>query len=296
MSGRSEKNLYKLEPLQFWRHFIQILTFIFLNGKLFGIASTGIIVPYLWAMGAPFSTVHGAYESLEYTLAQGVFPLLVLGVIYLTAITVGRIFCGWACPFGMIQDFLCYLPFQKEKLSPQTITRLSDIKWGILGFSILMSSILGYNRATSIDAQVTLKAFTETPFALFSPSATLFTYLPWLLLWNSNALAHSGMVGWMKFALFIAVMVPSIYIPRFFCRFVCPMGAMLEGLSNYKILRISKSPKLSRDELNKTLKDVCPMEIQISDKDDSEFISDSGCIHCGRCVVKHPKHTSQTIF
>lgn len=63
----------------------------------------GIIVPYLHVTQAPFSTVHGAYESLEYTIARGLFPLLVLGVIYLTAVTVGRLFCGWACPFGLVQ-------------------------------------------------------------------------------------------------------------------------------------------------------------------------------------------------
>ena len=63
----------------------------------------GIVVPYLHVTESPFSTVNGAYESLEYTIARGVFPLLVLGTIYLTAITVGRVFCGWACPFGLVQ-------------------------------------------------------------------------------------------------------------------------------------------------------------------------------------------------
>jgi hypothetical protein len=60
-------------------------------------------VPYLHVTQSPWSTVHGAYESLEYTIARGIFPLLVLGVIYLTAVTVGRLFCGWACPFGLVQ-------------------------------------------------------------------------------------------------------------------------------------------------------------------------------------------------
>jgi len=91
--------------LQLCRHGIQLLAFIALNAKFFGLTSTNVIVPYLHSTQAPYSTAHGAFESLEYTIGQGIFPLLVLGVIYLTAITVGRVFCGWACPFGMVQDF-----------------------------------------------------------------------------------------------------------------------------------------------------------------------------------------------
>lgn len=60
-------------------------------------------MPYLHPTGAPFSVVHGAYDSLEYTISQAVFPVLVLGIIYLTGVLVGKVFCGWACPVGMIQ-------------------------------------------------------------------------------------------------------------------------------------------------------------------------------------------------
>lgn len=62
-----------------------------------------LIVPYLHSTQSPFSVVHGAYDAMEYTLAKGLPPILVLGIIYLTAITVGRLFCGWACPLGMVQ-------------------------------------------------------------------------------------------------------------------------------------------------------------------------------------------------
>jgi len=111
--GRFESSysFKELHSLQIVRHITQIITFIFLNGKILGLMGTGIIVPYLHVTEAPFSTVLGAYESLEYSIARSTFPLLVLGIIFLTAITVGRVFCGWACPFGMIQDFLCFFTF-----------------------------------------------------------------------------------------------------------------------------------------------------------------------------------------
>ena len=68
-----------------------------------GLRRLGIIVPYLHPTGGPYSVAHGAYDSLEYTISKAVFPVLVLGVIYLTGVLVGKVFCGWACPVGMLQ-------------------------------------------------------------------------------------------------------------------------------------------------------------------------------------------------
>jgi len=297
-SHRFEKNfqITEIGPLQLWRHFVQLMTFVFLNGKVLGIASTGIIVPFLWHSGSPFSTVHGAFDSLEYTLSRGAFPLIVLGVIFLTSVTVGRVFCGWACPMGMIQDFLSYLPFQKERLSPATVSSLRDLKWVILGFSLIVSSLVGINRPLP-GTEATLRpihAIWETPFTVFSPSSTLFAYLPWMLIWNPNVLAQAGAVGWVKFMMLIAVLVPSIYVPRFFCRFFCPMGALLEPLSPFKMLRISKSSKLQKEELNSTLRDVCPMEVQVSEEN-AKFISEGGCITCGKCISEYPVELSLSL-
>jgi hypothetical protein len=48
-------------------------------------------------------------------------------------------------------------------------------------------------------------------------------------------MASVGLAGWAKIAILIAAVTPSIYIPRFFCRFLCPMGALLEPLSKFKV-------------------------------------------------------------
>ncbi len=80
-----------------------------------------------------FRLVHGLYESLEYTLCKGWVPLTVLAIVGLTGSAVGRLFCGWACPFGMVQDFLSYLPFSKTRPDPAITKYLKGAKWAILG-------------------------------------------------------------------------------------------------------------------------------------------------------------------
>jgi len=165
----------------------------------------------------------------------------------------------------------------------------------VLAFSLAVSVLVGYNRAPVGQTQhYNFGPLSDSPFTVFSPSGTLFTYLPWMLLWNSNVLANAGMVGWLKFGILLSVLVPSIYVPRFFCRYVCPLGALLEPVSPYKLLKISLSPSLPREEFNQLLKTICPMGVQVSSNDN--FISDPACIHCGKCLTEKPTMTSQTIF
>lgn len=295
-SARFERSfsLKDIGALQYLRHLTQLLATVFANGKLLGLASTGLIVPYLHVTQSPWSTVHGAYESLEYTIARGVFPLLVLGVIYLTAVTVGRLFCGWACPFGLVQDILSYLPFKKEKLSASTTSQLKDLKWAVLGFSLISVILVAWRRASAMGHEDPMGVFSDSPFSVISPAGTLFAYLPWLALWNTNVLLSAGLIAWIKLALCVAVLVPSVYIPRFFCRYLCPMGTLLEPLSSYKVLRIARSSKTPVQDANKVLGDVCPMGVQLEKED---YVSDHpSCIHCGKCVAEAPATFAQTLF
>lgn len=282
----------KIGDLQYVRHLSQFLALIFLNGKLIPIlslASTSVIVPYLHVTESPWSTAHGAYESLEYTIARGVFPLLVLGVILLTAITVGRLFCGWACPFGLFQDILSYLPFKKERVNQAKVNQFKDIKWVVLSFSIFSVLVVAWRRSSSVHVEEPIGVFSDSPFSVLSPSATLFAYIPWMMLWNPNVLAVAGLFAWLKFAILIAVIVPSIYIPRFFCRFICPMGAILEPFTKYKLLRIRWDTQITREGLNAVLDDVCPMGVQIPKEGSSQYIDNPNCITCGKCITEEPK-------
>jgi len=282
-----------VKDLQFYRHVIQLLAFLFLNGKIIGLSSTVIIVPYLHSTQAPFSTVIAAYDALEYTIAHGIFPLFVLGLIYFTAATVGKLFCGWACPLGMVQDFLSYLPFKKQRVSNATASSLRDVKWAVVAFSVLSSMLVSYRRS-SLTQDIPMGVFSDSPFSVLSPAGTLFAYVPWLVLWKSNVLATVGVLGWLKMGILVGVLVPSIYIPRFFCRFLCPLGALFEPLTKYKALKIYRSSKLSKEEFNKYLSDICPTGVQV--ELDEDFIESPACIHCGKCVTKKPQLLTQKFF
>eukprot|EP01092_Planopodium_desertum_P016139 TRINITY_DN888_c0_g1_i2.p1 TRINITY_DN888_c0_g1~~TRINITY_DN888_c0_g1_i2.p1 ORF type:complete len:246 (-),score=28.31 TRINITY_DN888_c0_g1_i2:42-779(-) len=207
-----------------------------------------------------------------------------------------KFFCGWACPFGLVQDFLSYLPFKKERVSSETHKSMKDIKWAIIGFSVLVCVLVGFRRLTS-PKENPVGVFSDSPFSVLSPSGTLFAYIPWMLLWNQNVLATAGLFGWIKFALLVGSLVPSLYIPRFFCRYVCPMGGLLDPLSSYKVLRIKFKETKDRAYLNEKLNEVCPMGVQVTDNEvgtaGSNTIESAACIHCGKCVTQYPRIFNQ---
>jgi len=280
--------------LQYLRLVVQLVCLAVLNGKLFGLASTPIVVPFLHTTQSPWSVAHGAFESLEYTMARGAFPLLVLGVIYLTAITVGRLFCGWACPMGLVQDLLAYLPFKKRRFSSSTHDSIKDIKWVLLGFSLLIAAVVGFRRSDGVVHESAAPAgpFSDSPFSVLSPASTLFAYVPWLILWKADVIMGAGILGWVKILSLIGVIGASVYYPRFFCRYICPMGALLEPVSRWKMLRINRRD-IATDDLNKLLSDVCPTGVQASNH--SDFLDSGGCIHCGKCVSEQPKYLYQAV-
>mmetsp|Transcript_29240 Transcript_29240/g.45212 ORF Transcript_29240/g.45212 Transcript_29240/m.45212 type:complete len:296 (-) Transcript_29240:30-917(-) len=279
-----------LTSLQFFRHLTQLTVFVALNAKFFGIASTAIVVPYLWPTQAQFSTVHGGLDSLEYTITAGAVPLSVLGILLFTGSTVGRLFCGWACPIGMLQDFIAYLPFKKSRADPNSVKYYKDVKWALLGFSILSAVLVAFRRADDPSSNPA-GVFSDSFFSVISPSTTLFAYLPFLVVWKSHALVDAGFVAILKFSFLIFAFLPAIYIPRFFCRYLCPLGALLSPFGSFKFLRISRSNTLSPATLNKTLEDVCPMGVVASEEN---FINSWDCVHCGKCVSEHPKDLVQT--
>jgi len=296
----------RLDSLQIFRHIVQLITFVFLNAKIFGVVATAIIVPYLHVSQAPFSVATGAYDSLEYTITHCTFPLITLGVIYLSALVVGKAFCGWACPFGMVQDFISYLPFQKRRtLTANALSQLKDIKWVIVGFSLFCSLLVCWRRAATgfslanvgrvgYEVEDPIGVFSDAPFAVINPSGTLFAYIPWMAIWRGSVVTNAGFAGWAKLGIFVAVIVPSFYIPRFFCRFLCPMAAIMEPVFKFRFLKIYwNQSKLSRENLNTVLLDVCPMGVQIDKDATDNYIDNVQCIHCGKCVTQEPAALSQ---
>ncbi|MFH1092147.1 MAG: 4Fe-4S dicluster domain-containing protein [Pseudomonadota bacterium] len=187
--------------------------------------------------------------------------LLSLAVILLV-ILLGRFFCGFVCPFGALHQLFTQA-WQKRRLSEKS--RLNRpgpsqrLKYYLLAF-FLLAALLGSNQAGLLDPLsflfrgLTLSIFPAAGYligqtgdwfgALTPPYNHLSRLGPHVFdhVFGYGARAYQGafLVG----GLFIFILVLNRWRPRFFCRVLCPLGALMGLFSRYSILHLTKDQNL----------------------------------------------------
>jgi ferredoxin len=174
------------------------------------IASILLAIDPLTAVGTTFS---------DWTIAGWTWiGLVVLG---LTAV-LGRFFCGWICPLGALQHLVSWIAGPERRKLPKInrYRRWFSIKYIILTV-LLVWAALGANHIGWLDPIPLLhRAFASGVRPL----------------WHGG----SSPGGWISFGLLAAILLFSAMIPRFFCRAVCPLGALLGVVARLAPLRIRR--------------------------------------------------------
>jgi polyferredoxin len=163
-----------------------------------------------------------------------------LATVALTLV-LGRVFCGWVCPFGAMHQFLGYLGRRRRKLSMQLEANrfrpAQAIKYYVLVFFLTAAILLPRDWLSS----GSLLTGILDPLPLIHRSVNLILLpiadraglgLSPLPRWYEGA----GLIG----AVFLAALFLNLWVPRFYCRFVCPLGALLGVLSRFAIWRIGR--------------------------------------------------------
>jgi len=173
--------------------------------------------------------------------------LLVVG-IPLLVIIFGNIYCGYICPFGVAQELLGYvLPERfKDRLSTEKMQKARVFKYAIL-FVLVIAFFVSRNRTTLV---------ADPLISIFNLRFTFYDFQSSVLL-----IAAVALVG-------------SIFYTRFWCRYLCPVGAFLSLLSNIVILkRFLPAKRFDRCEFGLTPKDQ------------------TDCLYCDRC--RYPRAIAQ---
>jgi ferredoxin-type protein NapH len=172
--------------------------------------------------GALLSCPVGAFQNFMASLRfnTGGFPqlgILVLGYLGFIGSVVGRLSCGWICPFGFIQDLIHKIPTRKFSLWKP----LRWVKYAVLGILVVIMPIL-----------ITDSSGLGHPWfcKLVCPAGTLEGAMPLILL-KPSLWGTVGFAFWNKFTILILVLIAATLISRFFCRVICPLGAFY-GLFN----------------------------------------------------------------
>lgn len=171
-------------------------------------------------------TTHTLYKGLLWALLT-----VILTIIF------GRFFCGWVCPFGSIHHFFGWLG-KRNKTTPQKIQlnkyrKAQGIKYVILVIFIIMVAFPSL--------AVSLQTGLLDPIPLITRSFNLIL-LPifdrGFHITSATERFYSSI--WIILAVFTAAVLLNFLIPRFYCRFICPLGALFGIINRFAIWRIGK--------------------------------------------------------
>lgn len=288
------------------RRIVQIISFLFINYLIFEfIFSADLsalkdfvrILPILNSARNPLSEGAGTTEYIFYSIIQGIFPLIIIGGLLLVLLLTNRFFCGWICPIGTIQDGLSYIPVDKKTLKLNTHKKLLNLKYIIIIFLIIIIVPLGISKTTDIgfyrEFKDGLGAFADKPVGFFSLSEYIFVFFP-------NLIAEMIDVGGLEplfsdfgvfliFLFYIIVILLSVWYPRFYCRYLCPFGAIAAFVGEYSLLRLGRSPVrcVGRSECGICERE-CPKQIRILDEPFEFFTGQGECNLCLKCKERCP--------
>jgi formate hydrogenlyase subunit 6/NADH:ubiquinone oxidoreductase subunit I len=151
-------------------------------------------------------------------------------------LAVGRFFCGYLCPLGVSLDLFDGLLFR----TPRPPVLKADALWRrgktVLLVLILAAATLGVSLAYLFDPIALLTRFytfvlhplavalTNLLLDLFRP---LFRSLGWVALSHARESQPLYYMTALTLAIFAAVVALGRLAPRFWCRYLCPLGALL---------------------------------------------------------------------
>ncbi|UZQ51201.1 FMN-binding protein [Clostridium kluyveri] len=245
----------KISIIQVSRLLIQIIFFIFLP-SLYIDTFAGIKQIYIALIR----------QNIAFT--QLIPQLVEVVVIIPFTVIIGRFFCGWMCAYGAFGDFIYKISSKVFKIKfemSEDIDRVFKyLKYILLSF--LIFAICTFN----------ITAFSSfNPWDVFGMVASV---------GKAPDFSYAAVNLTVGFILFILIGIASMFIERFFCRYLCPLGAVFAIISKLKIAKIQKlRTKCGNCRI---CTNNCAMEIPLYKYD---VIKSGECINCMQCITACPR-------
>ena len=181
--------------------------------------------------------------------------VVLMVLVFLSAILFGPVLCGWVCPLGSLQEWVGGLGrklFGKRynNLVPAKADRiLRFARYGVLIWVVYVTA-----------------ASTKLVFQDVDPYFALFNF-------------YSGEVALTALLILAVTVLLSLLMERPWCKYACPYGAVL-GLTNlFRVFGIRRKSSTCID--CKACDRACPMNIIVST---AKTVTDHQCISCLKCT------------
>ncbi|MDE6364594.1 MAG: 4Fe-4S binding protein [Lachnospiraceae bacterium] len=267
------------------RKLIQIAAFGFTNshignfagGKLYTGKWKQFCNPGLNCYSCPAATLAcpiGAMQAVAGSMQYN-FSFYVVGFLLAVGVLLGRFVCGWLCPFGLVQELLYKIPSRKYRLRKL----FTYMKYGILVVFVFVLPIAATN----------YMGMGKPAFCQYiCPSGTLFGGIP-MTAAHPELRTATGFLFGLKISILILTILACVFIFRFFCKTLCPLGAIYGLLNKISIyhLEVDRQSCIKCGQCAHT----CKMDV-----DPTTAPNSAECIRCGACAASCPKQAIRLGF
>jgi len=210
----------------------------------------------------PFGGVEALYTycaSGDMLCSLSVSNFFILGGVLATALLVRRAFCGYVCPIGAISDWLHALG-GRLRFKHIQVRGLADRVLSLGKYAILAVVLVATWRAG------------ELVFRGYDPCYALIS-------------RHGTDITWWAYAISALIVVASLFIALPFCRWFCPLAAVLNPFSRFGLTRIKRDNEGCTD--CGVCSKRCPVAIPVHEL---EQVTAARCISCLSCVESCPSN------
>ena len=269
----------------------------------------------IWQLQAyvfPFWNYQRGYDVIYST--SGLEKIaIVIGMLVVASVILGRLFCGWLCPFGLYQDLLTRIrKFARRRhlsFSEKTSAKLGQSRYVIIAVFMILSVIFGSyaifgtelipgtKPGGPLGTEAGIVSNINEPFCLVCPMRPLCILIE-CAIGQMNYSYISQITygpGWISgfyltsinLAILVAITILALAYRRFWCR-ICPLGALTALFSSFTPFKQIALTKLQKDQQKCTkcgvCKRVCPTQATAMYAQKGGDVTESRCMLCARCV------------
>jgi len=209
----------------------------------------------------PFGGVEAIYNYIyegNMLCSLGVSNFYVLGAVLLTALLLRRAFCGYACPIGAISEWL-QAGAKRIGVRPVRVPYKLDRGLALLKY-VVLAIILYFTWSAA-----------ELEFRRADPCYALIS-------------RHGEDITYWAYVVSGAIVLLSLFIVMPFCRWLCPMAAVMHPLSRFGLTRVRRHGDACID--CGLCAKVCPTGIKV---DEVKEVTAARCLSCLNCVEVCPR-------
>jgi polyferredoxin len=237
-----------------WVHRNLRLTSLAVVFFVFGILPALPLGKFAWGMGmhpSPVCSITKPFLFLNAGMSVPIIFITILAIISVFSILGNKLFCGWACPIGALQELFHQIPLPKK-----------------------LKMILPFRITNPIRITIAIAFITF----VFAVGISIYDYF------NPFHFLHWGFEA-MSIAVLLVTLTASVFFFRPFCYLICPIGLFTWGLEQFSLLKVHVNKQDCNDCNLCIKKSSCPAVKSILDE--RRFRPD--CFACGRCMEVCPE-------